>query len=1038
MRCAVYLLCRVGEEKEQRKRAWRGRAQAHVGCAVRHPSGPRSHRAVRLRRYPRPEHALGVSSEDFPSLLGGRYTIERELGRGGMAVVYLATDGDTGESVAVKLLDQDIGSAVGADRFRREIKIASALSHPAILPVLDSGETNGQLYFVMPVVTGESLHARLERETQLPVADAVRITRTIADALEYAHRNGVVHRDVKPENILLQDGIPLLADFGIARASADLRATQALTRTGMSLGTPTYMSPEQAAADRELDGRSDQYSLACVLYELLAGQAPFTAKTAQALMARHMLEPVPSISIVRDTVPEMVEDAINRAMAKSPADRFPSMAKFAEALGTPETWPASSGARARGGRGQRARWRRAVSRRTILAATAALSVAAAGILTMQYVNRPQVVGPSVLLAIAPFNPLRPEYELWQEGMVDVLARNLDGIGPLGTVSPAVAIRGWGGRKADRGSARALAKRTKAQYAVFGSLTSAPGSLVRLSASLLDAESDSLWEGSWTGVDVKPLTDSATRFIIERLGERYALGAVRRSPLAETSVEALKLFLQGEQSFRRTAWEPAFAAYTRAAALDTAFALPLRRMGQIIGFQKDNADSAGRSYALRAGRLNGGLAPRDSLLVLADSLFAALTKRDSELSDWPTLRRLFETVDAAALRYPADPEVWYTVGEAREHLGYGTVADVTDESVFAAFERAIALDAGFAPAYIHATELAFQLRGREAGLRYARAYLALRPTDEEAKGIRLVEFLADPARASSPQAARMLDTLGSDVLAKALGRIRRWPDSAETAITLVRAIARRPASSPTYATDSGRVQRYLPLSLAYRGRLAEAYEALGNRRSQLFGELVLLGGITPDTADAVFARWLADGSAQARTALQYWAAKGDTVSIRRFQQRSDSVASAAKGRTRLVAAHDAGAARAYGLLAKRDTARAIRGFATLSDTLCLSCYMDRLAEARLLASAGELQAADRLLRQRLYTWMTPMEVLIALERGRIARRRNDRETAVRAFSLVADAWQRGDPEVQPMVQEARLALRELSRGGSSRTPVRASR
>ncbi len=953
-----------------------------------------------------------------------------------MAVVYLATDGVTGESVAVKLLDQDVGAAVGADRFRREIKIASALTHPAIIPVLDAGETNGQLYFVMPVVTGESLHARLEREMQLPVADAVQITRTIADALEYAHRNGVVHRDVKPENILLQDGFPLLGDFGIARASADLRATQALTRTGMSLGTPTYMSPEQSAADRELDGRSDQYSLACVLYELLAGQAPFTAKTAQALMARHMLEPVPSISIVRGTVPEMVEDAIIRAMAKSPADRFPSMAKFAEALGTPETWPVSSGARAR--RGQLARWRRALSRRTIFATAAVLSVAAAGILTMQYVNRAQVVGPSVLLAIAPFNPLRPEYELWQEGMVDILARNLDGIGPLGTVSPAVAIRGWGGRKADRASARALAQRTSAQYAVFGSLNSAPGSLVRLNASLLDAKSDSLWEGSWTGVDVKPLTDSATRFIIERLSERYALGAVRRSPLAKTSVEALKLFLQGEQNFRRTAWEPAFAAYTRAAALDTAFALPLRRMGQIIGFQKDNADSVGRSYAFRAGRLNAGLAPRDSLLVVADSLFAALTERDSELSDWPTLRRLFATVDAATLRYPADPEVWYTVGEAREHLGYGTVTDVTDESVFAAFERAIALDAGFAPAYIHATELAFQLRGREAGLRYARAYLALRPTDEEAKGIRLVEFLADPARASSPQYARILDTIGTDALAKAVGRIRRWPDSAETAITLVRAIARRPASSPTYATDSLRVHRYLPLSLAYRGRLGEAYESLGNRRTQLFGELVLLGGITPDTADAVFARWLADGSAQARTALPYWAAKGDTVSIRRFQQRSDSVASAAKGRTRLVATHDAGAARAYGLLAKRDTARAIRGFATLSDTLCLSCYMDRLEEARLLASVGELQAADRLLRQRLYTWMTPMEVLIALERGRVARRRNDRETAIRAFSLVADAWQRGDPEVQPMVQEAQLALRELSRSGPSRTPVSATR
>ncbi|HYW31809.1 MAG TPA: serine/threonine-protein kinase, partial [Gemmatimonas sp.] len=691
------------------------------------------------------ELELAATSDGIVEPLNGRYVVERELGRGGMAVVYLATDSTTGEQVALKLLDQEVGAALGAERFRREIRIASGLTHANILQVLDAGESNGQLYFTMPVVTGQSLHARLEREEQLPVDEAVRITREVAAALAYAHERGIVHRDIKPENILMQDGVALLADFGIARASSDLRATQMLTRTGMSLGTPTYMSPEQSTADRELDGRTDQYSLACVLYEMLAGQPPFTAKNAQALMARHLMEPVPSISIVRDTVPEQVEDAIMRALAKAPADRFATIAQFAEALGSPDTWTRSSGARTRLYTTMHTvPKKRFMTRTRINGALASLGLVATAFVGIWFFNRPRAVKPAVLLAIAPFNPLRSEYALWQEGMVDLLARNLDGAGPLGTVTPAVAIRGWNGRKADRTSARELAVRTGAQYAVYGSINAAPGSLVQLSASLLNVSNDSLWDGTWTGVDVQQLADSATRFVLGRLGESYPGGSDRSRSLGATSLEALKLFLQGEQQFRRTSWEPALASYSRAAALDTGFALPLRRMGQIIAFQRDNSDSLGLSYALRAGQLNHGLAPRDSFLVAADSLFAALAQRQSELSDWPKLRRLFATLDTATRRYPRDPEVWYAMGEAREHLGYGTAVDVTDEQVFEAFEKAIALDSGFAPAYIHGVELAFRLRGRDAGRRYADAYLALQPTDRDAEGIRLVERLTSPA------------------------------------------------------------------------------------------------------------------------------------------------------------------------------------------------------------------------------------------------------------------------------------------------------
>ena len=275
---------------------------------------------------------MSVSVERVRELLAERYAVERELGRGGMATVYLARDLVLDREVAVKVLLPDLGMALGAERFRREIEIESRLDHPHILGILGSGEAGGLLYYVMPFVAGESLRARMDREGQLPVEDAVRIAAEAAEALDYAHRQGVLHRDVKPENILLEDGKTLVADFGIARALDD-EAGQRLTQTGVTLGTPVYMSPEQSFAERDLDGRSDLYSLGCVLYEMLAGTPPFTGPNAQAITARHHLEAVPSITVIRPSVSDEVEDLVYKALAKSRADRC-TTGQFAESLRT--------------------------------------------------------------------------------------------------------------------------------------------------------------------------------------------------------------------------------------------------------------------------------------------------------------------------------------------------------------------------------------------------------------------------------------------------------------------------------------------------------------------------------------------------------------------------------------------------------------------------------------------------------------------------------------------------------------------------------
>jgi serine/threonine-protein kinase len=308
--------------------------------------------------------------EQLRTSLADHYAIERELGRGGMATVFLARDLKHDRPVAVKVLLPDLSVALGPERFRREIDVATHVSHPHILPLYDSGEANGLLYYVMPFVEGRSLRDRLIAERQLPLDQSLRIACQVASALDHAHKHGIVHRDIKPENILLEGDQALIADFGIARALSAV-GDEKLTKTGISLGTPSYMSPEQAMADPHVDGRSDIYSLGCVLYEMLAGEPPFTGPTAQAVIARHALAEVPSLTVARSTISDDVEDAVLRAMSKVPADRFATAGEFAEALmACQETGGRSLGKHERRGR-TRPKAKRTRRR------TAGLSIAAA-------------------------------------------------------------------------------------------------------------------------------------------------------------------------------------------------------------------------------------------------------------------------------------------------------------------------------------------------------------------------------------------------------------------------------------------------------------------------------------------------------------------------------------------------------------------------------------------------------------------------------------------------------------------------------------
>jgi non-specific serine/threonine protein kinase len=283
--------------------------------------------------------------EELVEALASSYRLERTLGSGGMATVHLAQDLKHRRRVAVKVVRPELATSLGSERFLREIEIAASLNHPHILAVHDSGKAAGVLYYVMPYVEGESLRARLRRDHELPLEDALRVTREVADALDYAHQRGVIHRDIKPENILLQAGHAVVADFGIARVIAAAReqeragraaARTALTEPGTQIGTPDYMSPEQVLGEAEIDGRSDQYALACVLYEMLVGQPPFGGTTVESVMMRHVTVDPPPVTDLAPRVPKPVVAALARALAKAPADRFNDMRAFVAALTAPE------------------------------------------------------------------------------------------------------------------------------------------------------------------------------------------------------------------------------------------------------------------------------------------------------------------------------------------------------------------------------------------------------------------------------------------------------------------------------------------------------------------------------------------------------------------------------------------------------------------------------------------------------------------------------------------------------------------------------
>jgi DNA-binding SARP family transcriptional activator/tetratricopeptide (TPR) repeat protein len=621
----------------------------------------------------------------FRSALAGRYEIEEELGAGAMAVVFRAADLRHRRRVAIKVLRPELAALMGPERFLYEIDIAAGLVHPHILPLHDSGEAAGLLYYVMPYIEGASLRDRLLDQGRLPVADAVRITREIADALDYAHGKGLIHRDIKPENILLNQGHALLADFGIARAIG-AAGGEPLAAAQRATGTPAYMSPEQVLGIAPLDARTDIYALGCVLYEMLAGRLPFPGPGVDAVIAQRLAGPPQPVSRLREEAGTELDTALAEALAPEPEARFGRVADFAAALMPGGRLPAASPRRTRLAR---------------LAAAVALAFALSGLGLWRGTSaRGGPTADPAVVAIMPFRVAGadPSLGYLRQGMMDLLAARLTGEGGLRAADLHALQRALGGAgdTADAdlpaGAAARVARRIGAGLLLQGTVVGVPERLVitaSLSGGRLRGPARTAVEGP--SDSLLALTDRLAREILA-LGA--GAGTQQLSSLTTTSLEAVRAYLDGQAAYRRGAYGESIRLFDRAVGLDSSFALAAAALVKADGWAEYKH---GPEIAALAWRNRAPLSERDRVLL---SL-----RLGDRYPRWTPAALQIEAAERATRLIPESPESWFELGDRLFHLA--ALAGVPDgrRRAEVMLRRALARDSMYGPALGHLVSLA---------------------------------------------------------------------------------------------------------------------------------------------------------------------------------------------------------------------------------------------------------------------------------------------------------------------------------------------
>ena len=702
--------------------------------------------------------------ERFRAALASRYRIVREVGQGGMATVYLAEDLKYDRRVAIKVLKPELATALGPERFVREIQIAAVLAHPHILPLYDSGDAGGFAYYVMPFVEGETLRARLVRERQLGIGAAVRIVQEVADALDYAHSHGVVHRDIKPENILFVGKHAVVADFGVATAIQAGAHSSQLTASGSSVGTPRYMSPEQALGQDDIDGRSDTYSLGCVLYEMLSGDPPFTASNPQALIAKKLTEPVPRITNLRDTVTPALEASVHRALSRLPADRFASTGEFAAAAtrGAETTTPPESVSQPTGQRNALARGSNRVVRLGIVATVLLVAIGAAW---LAYANRDNaaprpgatsdgVAGKSTIVAVLPFENLgSDDDEYFAAGMTDEITSRLGAVTRLGLIPRRTAQRHARSNK----TMREIGQELGADYLVAGSVrwagSDSGARTVRITVELVGADDErQLWSTTYERVidDIFEVQSDIARQVTDRLGVTLLEGEGNRmSAKATENHEAYTLYLKGRYFWNKrteTDIQRALDHFQQAVDLDPGYSLAWAGIADVWIFRGWYSRLAPQETFPRAKTAARRALLFDSTLAEA---YASIAHIGLEFDhDWEAAERAYRRAIELKPTY-AVAHHWYggflsAMGRHDEALQQAEIARSLDplsliiqtwmglryyfarnyDAAIAEYQKAVELDNDFAPAPWHLA-WAYEQTGRfNEGVAAAERALAL--------------------------------------------------------------------------------------------------------------------------------------------------------------------------------------------------------------------------------------------------------------------------------------------------------------------------
>jgi serine/threonine-protein kinase len=986
------------------------------------------------------------------SALSGRYQIGEQIGRGGMATVYSAHDLKHNRSVAIKVLRPELAVALGTERFLREIQVAARLRHPHIIPLFDSGQIPATgdhaavLYYIMPRIEGESLRNMIAREGALPIPLALKIAGQVADALEHAHRAGVIHRDIKPENILLEEGHALVADFGISRAVKVLReegpATANLTETGSAVGTPAYMSPEQIEGRPDIDGKSDVYSLACVLYEMLSGKAPFTAPTPTAVAARHLIDPVPHIRQARPEIPAPIEQALLRGMAKSPEDRFATAGDFSAVIREGESGSIPALPRRR-------------SRVMVVALLVLLATVGAWAFFRLSRNAAPTVNTSTL-AILPFSVQGPDTLQLGEGMVTLLSNKMDGAGDLRTVDGRALLSYLAMEKPgtlDPARARRIAQHFSAGMFVLGEVV-ALGPRLQITARLYHQDEDAdptsaSEEGDLSSV-FEMVDRLAARLLAGRAGGAGNLDQV--AGLSTTSLPAFRSFLDGESAMRTGKFDEARVAYVHATEADSTFALAWYRLSVVAQWlgEQDLVQPAARRAQQRSALLpervrrllEANIASSNGDLVTAERIYRGITGNyPDDVEAWMQLAELlFHNGPAAGRDSRESRGPWHRVLEYEPH----NLIPLIHLARLAAFDR----DTAELDSLVTRVRMVRARAGQTtAAARAEELELAMLETVVHQDSVGMERVLADLAQATSLNLAITLwdvaaftyDFDAARRIAVLLASPSRETGERAVAYGLKGLMSLGQGRWRQALAEFDSADQLTPgLGTSYRAYfLASPFRPVPDNLTEIRQALTTIRqpSTPPPPAASVFFRVHFDIANHARIYLQglYAALAGDFGSASRSANEVETLPG--NEDQRKLSRSFGGGIRAEIALRQGDSAQALRHLLQaredvsylLRNTPFYTGMRERYRRGELLERSGRNEEALR--------WYSTLEsqgpadpAYLApsfLARGRVNEKLNRPDSAAAYYGRMLQLWKNADPEFLPLIEEARAGLNRVS-------------